>query len=455
MQQGQGSQTPGLTTFNSNVVPPGAQGQPYRGQQGQDQQSIQQEGDTGRATPPPARSISDMTEEDANAYTQMQKDYKELREKYQKVKKYYFEKESQVHALQNTIAHSRLAASRTSLDDSEYAQRFLRLHGLIQNLSFGIRKDWKTIPILLQPAVNKDATTVGKQEMTCVGRSYIASWLVDELFDKYFHPDLEVGLSTQLKLIQQNIRKFAPPFQSGEEEESLASKIISWRLSTLEGLQESLRSPQAAANRERLVEILIEKLTASLQMHLQVPPPRELDAGVPMIVELAVKLAVNLPLESRDVLIEYFPPGHPILPDVMSIESGVPPLTNPHDDADRASLVSTASDLKESPSEREGGETPVSAGGNVANSKDQDKSRRGMFGNFMGSKKTGPPSTQQKQAAGAGGSQVSLTQGQQPPGSSNGPKEDQQPPRVRMAAGLAIQIRGKSVLVKAPVYSTV
>ena len=38
-------------------------------------------------------------------------------EKYQKVKKYYFEKESQVHQLQNTIAHQRLSASRTSLDD--------------------------------------------------------------------------------------------------------------------------------------------------------------------------------------------------------------------------------------------------------------------------------------------------------------------------------------------------
>ena len=47
----------------------------------------------------------------------------------------------------------------------------------------------------------------------------------------------------------------------------------------------------------------------------------------------------HLPLESREVHIEYFYPGHPIAADLMKVESGIPALTAPIqelDEADRA-----------------------------------------------------------------------------------------------------------------------
>ena len=106
-------------------------------------------------------------------------------EKYTKVKKYYFEKEDQVKQLQNSLAHQRLSQSRTSLDDSEYTTRFNRLDGLIAQLAFSIRKNWKSIPSWLLSSVNKDAVATGKQEMTAAGRAFISCWLVEEVFDAH------------------------------------------------------------------------------------------------------------------------------------------------------------------------------------------------------------------------------------------------------------------------------
>jgi hypothetical protein len=76
-QQGNGTlpPTPGFQTFGSNIVPTGSQGQPYRGGQAAGQEG----GERGRDTPPPQRP-GEMAEDDAMAYQQLQKEYKELRE---------------------------------------------------------------------------------------------------------------------------------------------------------------------------------------------------------------------------------------------------------------------------------------------------------------------------------------------------------------------------------------
>ncbi|KAF2194438.1 hypothetical protein K469DRAFT_725789 [Zopfia rhizophila CBS 207.26] len=445
--------SPGIPTFGANVVPTASQGQPYRGEK-QSQQG-QGGGEMGRSTPPP-RSASDMSEEEIH---QLIKDHDTLREKYQKVKRYFFEQQTQVHQLQNTLAHQRLSLSRTSWDDSEYATRFNRLDGLIAQLSFAIRKEWKSIPPWLQTVVNKTAVETGKQEMTAVGRAFISHWLVENIFDKYFHPDLDPGLSTQLKLIQLNIRRFSPTCQSSEDEDALIAKVINWRLATLEGLAEMLRSPQSPANRQNLIETLNENLVGSLQMFLNESATADLSGNVPMIIELAVSVAQHLPLESRDVHIEYFPPGHGIVSEFMKMESGIPALTNPitdPEDADRASLRSVASELKDSASiaEQENQQASQPQQTSLPPAKEPADKKRSMFG-FGGSKKPAATPAQlgkRESSLGAGGSQQSLTQ--LPPGSSSGAKEEPPPPRVRMAVGVAVQIRGKSILIKAPVYST-
>lgn len=361
-----------------------------------------------------------------------------------------------MHQLQNTLANQRLSLSRTSWDDSEYATRFNRLDGLIAQLSFSIRKDWKGIPPWMHSVVNKNAVETGKQEMTAVGRAFISCWLVENIFDKYFHPDLDPGLSTQLKAIQLNIRKLAPTCHTPEDEDALVAKVVNWRLATLEGLADLLKQSHAASNRQALIDTLNEQLIGSLQMYLNDPAPPDLAGGVPMIVELAVGIAQHLPLESREVHIEYFHPGHSIVSEFMKMESGIPALTIPiqeHDDADHASLKSVASKMEDSASITEHDQQNPQGQQGGPNSKEPIDKKRGMFG-FGASKKPQNPASlgKRESSLGQGGSQQSLSQ--PPSGSSAAAKEEPPPPRVRLAVGVAVQIRGKSILIKAPVYST-
>lgn len=404
-------------------------------------------------------------------------------DKYTKVKKYYFEKEDQVKQLQNSLAHQRLSQSRTSLDDTEYTARFNRLDGLIAQLAFSIRKNWKTIPPNLTGVVNKDAVATGKQEMTAAGRAFISWWLVEEVFDHYFHPDLEPALSAQLKTIQLNIRRFAPPPQTAEEEEYLISKIVNWRLSTLEGLSDQLRAPHAETHRTNLTNALKDGLIAAVATHLTDPPPPDLDGGVHMIVELVVSMLLHLPTESRDVVIDYFTPGCPVAPDHMKVEAGgIPPLaTSVADDAaEQASLRSAASSSEPTNTssthddrEHRERENSLHSSGSAA---DHDppaprEKKRSMFSALTGTGKghgknvpppqqqqqhqPPPPQQQQQQQQGKNGSgnlsRPGSAQGGGPPGGAGKPE---QLPRVRLSTGIGVHIRGRMVLVKAPVYAT-
>jgi hypothetical protein len=132
------------------------------------------------------------------------------------------------------------------------------------------------------------------------------------------------------------------------------------------------------------------------------------------------------------------------------MESGIPPLTAPiaeMDEADRVSLKSVASRLDDNASV---GDQELQQGSQAPK---EDK-KRGFFGGLGGSKKpaTVPASLGKREASlGQGGSQQSLTG---PPGSAGGQKDEPPVQRVRLAVGVAVQIRGKSVLIKAPVYST-
>ena len=378
------------------------------------------------------------------------------------MKKYYFDKDAQVQQLQNTLAHQRLAQSRTSLDDNEYANRFSRLDGAINNLAFNMRRDWRQVPPWLAPHVNRDATTSPTKEMTAVGRAAISRWLVDELLDRYFHPALEPGFSAQLKIIEKNLRRFAPPTPSDEEKDALLAKISNWRLSTLDGLQEVLASSQATENRTALTEMLVEKLVASLGMMLKEPTPPGVEGGVSMIVELAIGLAANLPLESRDVFVEYVIPGQLISEHYMKIETGLPSLTNPGDGPAEGETASLTSKQTEETGSIDSRETGNSNGNNAAEEKDASPGqpgqagavakKKGMFGSFIGggggagtkkgsiaSNASSGPQQGQGTAGGVGGGQG---------GASAERKED----RVRFSTFMAVEVRGRSVLVKAPVY---
>ena len=359
-------------------------------------------------------------------------------EKYRKVKKYYFDKDSQVQTLQNTLAHQRLSQSRTSLDDNEYASRFDRLNGAINNLAFNIRKEWRAVPYWLAPHVNREALTTTSKEMTVVGRACITRWLVDELLEKYFHPSLEPTLSISLKVIEKNLRRYAAPTPTDEERDALLAKISNWRLSTLDGLQDVLACPAATDYRAELTEDLIRSLTMSLTTNLKDPPPPGLEQGVTSIIEIAIGIAANLPLESRDVYVDYVTPGTLVDESYMRIEGTLPPLTNPGMDrsASAANDYGNANDADDS---SDSGDEKEDEGKEREQQQQQQQQqqgkKKGFFKGTSSGKKGGP-------------SQPT------PPGSSAGKKGEDGPKeeRVRFAAFMSVEVRHRTTLVKAPVF---
>jgi hypothetical protein len=305
--------------------------------------------------------------------------------------------------------------------------RFQRLDGATTNLAFNIRKNWRSIPNWLAPSVNQDALQVGKQEMTAVGRAFISRFLIEEVFNKTFHPGLDIGFSSQLKLIEQNIRRFAPALNNQEESDALTGKVVQWRLATLDGLREVLQSAESEEHRKQFTRVATSNLTASLVNFLSEPNPNGIADSAHMIIELAVNIACNLPLESRDIAIMYPLPGDPLQQSFMKVESGgMPPLENAGADATGdVDGSSTASGDKDDA----GKESEKSEAGKLR------KERPGKGGMLQpGSKKSAQntPDT---------------------PSEAKGKQSEDGAQKVRFAGFLGVEVRGRQILAKAPVWT--
>lgn len=357
-----------------------------------------------------------------------------------------------------------MSASRTQLDDTEYATRFTRLDGAISNLAFNYRKDWVTIPFWLAPMVNKDAHKVKSKEMTPVGRAYITRWITDEVWDRYFHPSIEPTLSAHLKTIERTIR-FQAHITSAEEMENHLAKLAHWRLTTVEGLSEMLSSPQAEEWRKSLISYLVEKLVASLGMHFVDPMPAGVEQSVLSIIELAVGIAANTALESRDIYIQYPLPGTLISETYMKTETSLPPLISPGglpDDMDSGPEGSNLEANRNSPTageeshlsssaitdNQEMNNTALASAAAVANAASsqaappggppptqsqaspRDKKKGSVFGSLMAS-------------ASAAGRKVSEDSKMRGPPVSAAVPNDEKEARVRLAGFVFVEVRGR------------
>jgi hypothetical protein len=388
------------------------------------------------------------------------------------VKALYFDRSAEIERLQNTLAHQRLAQSRTSLDDNEYTSRFERLDGAIKNVAFEIRQSWKSIPNWLTNVINAGAAVKGGREMTVVGRATISRWVVDEILEQFFHPALETMLSMQLKDIERNIRLLAPTPQTVEDDDALSTKVCNWRLTTLDALHGLINSPQALEKRTRLAEELVHKLVEYLRFHLQEPTPPGLLGGVQMVVDIAIGLASNLPVESRDVRVWYPLPGCRFDAKFMKGEGGLPPLGTPASSLPEPEKMQTDNNSNNSGDNvaDEGPQAPPKDGaGNpstragVAGLPGQQKQDTKKSSGFSGRVKKAlhsagaqpapqPPPSPGAPPQGQGanvskqqqqGSQVSLPVGLDGKGDVE---------KIRVAGFMAVEVRGRSILVKAPVW---
>ncbi|KAJ5606563.1 hypothetical protein N7510_009344 [Penicillium lagena] len=385
-----------------------------------------------------SRSREDISELDVRALIQK---HDELQAKYSKVKRYYFDKEAQVQHLQNTVAHQRMAVSRTVLDDNEYTNRFQRLDGAIKDLAFSVRKEWCGIPHWLHGYVTEDAVDKGAKEMTALGRAVISRWLVEEVFQRHFHPALEPNLSLQLKSLEMNLRRQATHAQSEEERENMAARLANWRRTTFDGLGDSLVGPAAEAHRADLVEHLVAQLTSFLSGQLHESGLPGLEAGVRMIIENTINIAEKIPLEARDVCVEYFPPGAPTQDAYMKIETGLPPLAH----IPQAPSLSVEQEHEEHNATGAPVEADSSSGsnsnsgavaGDPASPAHPHRKKPSMLGALMGHRK--PAGGQSGRSA------------------TESDDKAESPPRIRFAGFVAVEVRNKgplmNVLAKAPVW---
>ncbi|KGO74256.1 hypothetical protein PITC_085030 [Penicillium italicum] len=389
--------------------------------------------DPGRSTPTNTHRREDSGEVDERALIQK---HDELQAKFAKLKRYYLEKNAQVQHLQNTVAHQRMAVSRTVLDDNEYTNRFQRLDGAIKDLAFSVRKHWRSIPSWLNGMVTDDALSVGTKEMTAVGRAVISRWLVEEIFQRYFHPSLESKFSEQLKNIEMNLRQQRP--SSDEDRENVSARLSYWRRTTFDGLSDSLVGPDAQKHRLGLVDNLIGKLATYMGSQLHETASPGLEASVRMIIENSVNIIDKLPLEARDVCVDYFLPGVSLAEQYMKVEGQLPALSHP------PRPPSSAEHLEE-PVAAEGDASSGSTAGIIENASpaQQKPSKKSIFGALISRKHIS--------------SEISR------PAPAPGPAEDKSEPaelalsgpRIRFAAFLAVEVRGKgpaTVLIKSPVW---
>jgi hypothetical protein len=152
-----------------------------------------------------------------------------------------------------------------------------------------------------------------------------------------------------------------------------------------------------------------------------------------MIVELAVSIASNLPLESRDISIVYPMPGDMLQPMIMKVETGIPPLENPGvDTSSDADAASTGSGDKDDGSKEE-----KSSEGKLR----KEKTRSGVLSAMMG---------------GSGGSAASKKSSQGGVETSNEGKKptiEDGAQKVRLAGFVGVEVRGRQMLVKSPVWT--
>lgn len=434
-------------------------------------------GNDGRATPtgkPEGNGGgSGMTPSQVQA---LMTEFDTLQGKYRKVKNLYFERAAEIERLQNTMANQRMSQSRTTLDDNQYASRFERLDGAIKNLAFEIRQSWKVIPGWLQPVVNPGAEVKGGREMTVVGRAAMSRWVVDEILDRYFHPGLEPNVSWNLKAIENGIRRNSPQPQSIEEDDNLSAKVCTWRMSTIDGVRPMIEGPIGKENIEKLKASLEEKLMASLAMHLNEPLPPGLPGGVNTIIDISVGLLENLPLESRDVRVWYPLPGEKFDAVFMRGETGLQPLVTPAGGAEdkNATLMVDGKPIAQVEKATGGGQQPpppptkdeveLQPSNSVKSAESGKKQSvlKGIRGKLAGAAGGSSSAAASAQAAAAAppvqGSQPNPSQTSlaEPVVNNGGGAGAGQAPgleKVRVAGFMAVEVRGKSILIKAPVWT--
>ena len=230
-----------------------------------------------------------------------------------------------------------------------------------------------------------------------------------------------------MNLRQQQLRP-----STDEDLENSIARLSNWRRTTFDGLGDTLAAPTAQDYRADLIEQLIAELVSFLGNLLHEPALPGLEAGVRMIIESTINIAEKIPLEARDVCVEYFPPSTLYHEGYMKVEGGLPPPTNQvpsssdqeHEDA---------AEVESSP-----GSNSTSGSGDGTSTIREGRKKTSVLGALIGRKFAAPESSRPV------------------PGHVHEEKsEPTEPARIRFASFMSVEVRGKgpnTVLIKAPVW---
>jgi len=156
--------------------------------------------------------------------------------------------------------------------------------------------------------------------MIAAGRAFITRWLYDEIFYQHFHPALAPAASIALKTCQRNLNPTS-------DNASALSRATTWRLATVDGLASVLNptAAQAMENTSIFCTAHTQALTRALHQHLvdPLPPDVRTDASIAAIVTAAVGILSHIPMESRDVHLEYYLPETVFDSESMKAETAV------------------------------------------------------------------------------------------------------------------------------------
>jgi len=368
------------------------------------------------------------------------------------VKRQYFNQKKQLEQLQESIAQQNLSESRTSLDDGEYTRRLESLDGSIRELAFSIRKHWRSLPPWLLACISPAAlhTATASKEMIAAGRAFITRWLFDEIFHQHFHPALAPAASIALKTCQRSLNPTS-------DNASALSRATTWRLATVDGLSGALKptAPAAMENTSIFCTAHTQALTRALHQHLvdPLPPDVRTDASIAAIVTAAVGILAHIPLESRDVHLEYYLPETTFDAEVMKAETAV--LSAVPTGRNRATSAAAEDSFHDAREEGQGANGGANDGDDATAANATNGSIVGQMGGILG--KAVAAAAAVVGANGTAAVKQDETKDEDEEDEDEEEEKSKRAPegekRVRLAVFMSAQVRGRArVLVQAPVF---
>ncbi|RYP25232.1 hypothetical protein DL765_000113 [Monosporascus sp. GIB2] len=222
---------------------------------------------------------------------------------YKSVKKWYWRNKAKIEQLTeqlpDLIKRSEMPPARQDMDTSthELSKKLDRLFDAVDILSMQLEKGSDSLLPQMDDSTSEDgpSSKTPWPEVLAKGRAVVSRGIIEEIFNKCFHPSLDVDLSRQLKEI--DIR---------------TSAVMRWRSTTLEGLGDALGAAEGSRNRDSFAAQTTRNFMDHIFRQLwHRPSEKQIGTTISLIVEQAIDIAADIAeLSLKHCHISLFYPQH-------------------------------------------------------------------------------------------------------------------------------------------------